>query len=73
MTEAECLRELKSLKRHLREIPKFDHYERAEALACIAHIRARQFKLACVAAANAHAKDQRYEARLRRTMKPTKS
>jgi hypothetical protein len=64
---AECAEELNALKRHLRSIPKTDHCERAEALACIMHIRARQFQLAAREATlehERHLRDQRRTVRM---------
>lgn len=59
MPSAECIQELNDLKRHLRGTPKSDPGERAEALACIMHIRARQLVLATQAAAIEHERDIR--------------
>lgn len=66
MTDAECTSELNSLKRHLRGIPKSDPGERAEALACIMHLRARQFVLASQSAALERSRDERQVERFRR-------
>lgn len=66
MSAAECASELNALNRHLRSIPKNDHGERAEALACIMHIRARQFVLAARAATAEHVADLSIKAKLRR-------
>ena len=65
MPASECVRELNALRRHLRGCSKDDYDERAETLACIMHIRARQLVLASQEAAIETFKDIRAKRRMR--------
>jgi hypothetical protein len=59
MSAAECAKEANSLLRHLRQIPRNDYDERAECLACIAHVRMRQAAIALRESAKAQEKCER--------------